>query len=190
MKLFKEFAEYFRHPAVKMMLWVRVVCYFLIYVTPFWGMVLAVYLDAWDFDYVSKYGITKPWYDRIDTVIDYLEYIVLIPVVYFSPIWLPYMLFLAWRTIGMLLYYFFETKKSIFVLFPNVSEYLALSAFFFSAFNIPLNAASTSFILFIVALKIVQELELHLVQYNLNPTEQEAGPLIRAWRRFNENLIR
>ncbi len=187
-----EFAEYWKVRAVRMMFWVRFLGYFAIYISPFWGMVLAIYLDTWDWDYLQKYKVSKLWYHRIDKVVDYIEYLMIIPLVIGTPIAAYYLLFLAWRTVGMILYFYFEVNPKLFVLYPNMSEYIALIYFFAQTFNLSWDITKWQWIVGLLIFKIIIELELHVFKFGLPVSTDEAKlpKWAQAYAKFNQNLIK
>lgn len=186
----KEFSEYWREKPVRTMFWVRFLAYFLIYLSPFWGMVLAIYLDSWDWDYLQKYNVSKTWYHRIDKVVDFLEYLVIIPLVLTTPIAPYYLVFLIWRTVGMVLYFVYEKKPVVFVIFPNMAEYLALLYFASEQFNFGWEVTSISWLVGLLVFKLIIELQFHYFQLFL-PIKQAKQPKLLQWyARFNQSLIK
>ncbi|MCC7304193.1 hypothetical protein IT418_02140 [bacterium] len=188
-ELFKEFSMYWHVKAVRTMFWVRFLAYFLIYLSPFWGMVLAIYLDTWDWDYLQKYKVSSKWYHRIDKVVDYLEYLVIIPLVIGTPIAELYLLFLAWRTMGMILYFFAEMNSKLFVIFPNMAEYLALLYFASETFGFGWNVTHWQWLLGLLIYKLVFELQFHYFQVGLPITGAKQSKLAQMYAKFNQKLI-
>lgn len=188
--LAKEFREYWSFKPVRVMFLVRLLSYLSIYITPFWGMILAIYFDAWDWDYLQKYNMPKHWYHRIDKVVDYIEYIVILPLMFFTPVFYWYVGFLIWRTLGTLLYFFAKTKDSIFVLFPNVAEYIALFYFMSVTFSLGWNVVSAPWLLGIVIYKLAVELQLHYFKAMLPVADKPQPALLKAFAKFNQAIIK
>lgn len=189
--LITEFTEYWQVKAVRTVFWVRFLAYFLIYLSPVWGMVLAIFLDSWDWDYLEKYKVSKDWYHRIDKVVDYLEYLVIIPLILGTPIASLYMIFLVWRTIGTILYFFAGMKTRLFILFPNVAEYLALAYFISETYQFGWNVTSLPWLVGLLIFKLLMELQLHYFQFFLPITGATNQPwLMKMHSRFNKWIIK
>lgn len=189
-RLLKEFSEYWNFRPVRTMFFVRLLSYLSIYITPFWGILLAIYFDAWDWDYLQKYNMPKHWYHRIDKVVDYVEYLILLPIMYFTPVFYWYLGFLLWRTIGTAWYFFADTKDSIFVFFPNMAEYIALFHFMSETFGLGWNVVSWQWLFGLLVYKTLVELQLHYFKVMLPVADKPQPALLQAFARFNQAIIK
>jgi hypothetical protein len=127
---------------------------------PLEGMILSIIFDYADWMIMTVSDLPKALYHRLDKIIDYIQYIVLIPVLYNTEIFPLYMIFLVWRTVGHILFEKYNNKK-LFFIFPNMAEYLALLYFLNLRFNWNLNVQSVEVLLMLLVFKLVTEYILH-----------------------------
>ena len=102
---------------------VRIGGYVLTYFAPLLGLSLAYVFDLFDalVFYLCKVPVGQ--YHLIDKPLDYLQYIMLIPIAYKTPVFNLFTIALVWRTFGMVLYEM--TKNRLwFILFPNCVDYV------------------------------------------------------------------
>lgn len=127
---------------------------------PLEGMILSIVFDYLDWIIITISDLPKALYHRLDKVLDYIQYIVLIPVLYTTPIFTLYMVFLIWRTIGHILFEKYGNKK-VFFLFPNMGEYLALIYFLDLKFMWGIDVQSLTVLVPLLLFKLVMEYILH-----------------------------
>lgn len=128
---------------------------------PFWGIVVSMILDMLDWYILSFAGLKVQQYHDIDKPLDYLQYIFLIPSVFNTSIFEAYIILLAWRTIGQIIFSKSNSHK-IFILFPNIAEYLAFLYFFRLEFNLNFQLDEPLIVFGLFLFKLIQECVLHI----------------------------
>jgi hypothetical protein len=131
---------------------------------PFWGMVISMVLDMIDWHILGFSGLKHKYYHEIDKPLDYIQYLFLIPLVFNTTIFEPYILLLAWRTIGQVMFSKFNTHR-IFILFPNIAEYLAFLYFFRLEFSLNFQLDDPSIVFGLIIFKLAQESILHIPKW-------------------------
>lgn len=140
---------------------IRVSGYVYMLFQPLYGMLLSMVLDMLDWIIFSFAKLQRKDYDKMDKLLDYLQSLFLIPLLFNTYIFNAYMLLLAYRTIGQIIY-FFTHKKAVFLLFPNFAEYLALLYYIKIHFNFDFELSSMYVVLPLIAFKIFQEYWVHI----------------------------
>lgn len=167
MEIVRKYAlNYITNPYVILVIVYRIAGYVFMMYRPLEGMIISFIFDMLDWWTFSFGKLPVEIYEDYDKPLDYIQYIFLIPLLYSTPIFLPYMLFLIWRTLGHLVYHKTLNRK-FFILFPNIAEYIAF--IYFLDLQVPLDLYPLSPLPFagILLFKLFQEIGLHYSPKNI-----------------------
>ncbi|MBI2356831.1 hypothetical protein HYV12_02145 [Candidatus Dojkabacteria bacterium] len=145
---------------VQFVIFIRVIGYIVILYFPLEGILLSIVLDMLDWHILSWGNIPQRLYHVLDKPLDYIQYLFMIPPLLNTPIFTHYIIFLIWRTIGHIIYTKFK-QRFIFIIFPNIAEYLAIVYLLSEKFALNIDSTSFSVILGIVIFKIINEVWIH-----------------------------
>ena len=148
------------NPYIRAVIILRISVYFLIPFYPLEAIVVSILLDMIDWHILSWGNVTQGLYHKIDKPLDYLQYLFMIPPLLNTPIFIPYIALLVWRTIGHFLYEKFQ-KRFVFILFPNMGEYIAIVYLISNRFELNINPLAPNIFLLILSFKLAQETWIH-----------------------------
>lgn len=130
------------------------------YFNPFAGLLLSFFLDAADSGVFYYMKVPMPYYHKVDKIIDYIQYVMLIPIVYTLPIFNIFCIFLGLRTIGLILFYYLR-KVEIFILFPNFVDIIVFIYFTIEVFALGLGWDNYILWSIVFVLKMALEISFH-----------------------------
>lgn len=135
--------------------------YLLMFWDSFWGLMVSFLFDCLDalILYLFSIPYTKN-YHNIDKRLDYLQYLLLLPIAYSTPVFIYVLLALAWRTIGEILVFKTE-KRTYFILFPNFVEYIFLIYIVIEKFELSISFDNPVIWIALLIFKVVQEIIVH-----------------------------
>jgi hypothetical protein len=141
---------------------IRISGYLYMFVDPIVGILVSFFFDIIDSWILYMFGVPyKGYYHSIDKRLDYLQYIIMIPLVVRYPIFPYFIAVLIYRTIGDLLVYI-TGKRYYFLFFPNFVEYIVLIFLVIDRYSLPVKWDNPYIITALIAIKLVQEGVLHI----------------------------
>lgn len=143
----------------KAFIWFRLITYIPLFIDPFYGILISFVADFFDSYILYFFKVDEKKYHYIDKKMDYILYIALLVISFFTPIFLLILFLFLFRSFGI--YLFNKTGKRIFfVLTPNLIEFVYLIYLYDIKFGYSyLSDYRTWFIL--VVFKLIQEILLH-----------------------------
>ncbi|HVX92656.1 MAG TPA: hypothetical protein VHA74_00915 [Candidatus Dojkabacteria bacterium] len=138
----------------------RFLGYVFILYRPLEGILFSILFDILDFEILSIGNIHWKLYNKIEKPVDYFQYIFMLVPAYYTPVFLPYVILLGIRTMGMGAYYIFNSDR-VFIIFPNMAEYFLLFYFIFQRLNINISVVSWQFLAILYIFKLAQEYIMH-----------------------------
>jgi len=154
--------NYISNPYVIAVIVLRLSGYIYMLFFPFEGILLSMLFDCIDWWILGMGNLPKNFYHVLDKPLDYIGYLFLLPILINSEIFNVYLIFLIWRTLGMIVYGYSNNRK-FFILFPNISEYIAFLYLLDLKFNLGVDVLNFKVIIAIIIIKIIQELYLHYI---------------------------
>lgn len=107
----------------------RLLCYIVLFFDPFVGILLSFLLDFCDAGILYIFNVPRNDYEKeyhhIDKPLDYIMYLLILPLTYNTPIFNLILISLILRTVATFIYAKSNNRK-IFVLIPNFVEYIYL----------------------------------------------------------------
>ncbi|HRI05957.1 MAG TPA: hypothetical protein PLV59_03375 [Candidatus Dojkabacteria bacterium] len=154
------FKEEWSNPYIRTVILLRIGAYLFIPFYPLEAIALSIILDMLDWHILSWGNVPKEVYHKIDKPLDYIQYIFMIPMLIGTHIFIAYMGLLIWRTIGHYLYSKYQ-KRFVFILFPNIAEYIAIVYLVSERFHLNIDPLSTQVFTLILIFKLIQEIWIH-----------------------------
>lgn len=132
---------------------------------PLEALLLSMLFDVIDSFFFAIANFDKKKYHTWDKELDYFHYLVLMLVIWKTPIFLPALGLLVFRSIGHYIYKRTGEHK-VFILFPNIYEYYVLAYFLIQEFDLGLGINSWQVWLILIVFKLAQEIYVHIMPLN------------------------
>lgn len=153
------------------------------YIDPITGILLSFLFDCLDAFTLYLFGVPySGYYHKIDKRLDYLQYIMVLPIAWQYPIF-PYVLgALIYRSIGDLIV-LYTGKRYFFVIFTNVVEYILLIYLVILKYNLPFNWNDPIVLLCLLLFKLTCEMIVHVLPIGRQYWKPFTWvPQIRKWK--------
>jgi hypothetical protein len=143
----------------------RVGGFLYMFIDPVIGILLSFLFDCLDAFVLYLFDVPySGHYHKIDKRLDYLQYVLLLPIAWFYPIFNVILIAYIFRTIGDVLVYF-TNRRIFFIIFPNFIEYIFLIYLIIDRFSLPINWYSPYILIPLCIFKLVQELLIHKTSF-------------------------
>lgn len=162
----------------------RLLSSFSMFLSPFWGFIAYVTIDFFDsYILVDYLKLSKNQYDKIDKILDFTGYIVMLIISVQNPNFLLLFCFFLLRLIGQIVY-MFNDKEIDFIIFPNFFEVMFL---YFVLLKIPSINTHLFWFISIFIIVYIREIWLHyFVRWYIRKYGYPA--LIRKLGYYRKNL--
>lgn len=146
---------------VDMAIGVRLANDFFMLVFPLPGLLLSIFWDIMDTYCFILGDFTRKEYHLFDKVMDYIHYLFVLLISYNLGTFNIIFAWFVFRSIGHVIHLFFKNDK-IFIIFPNVFEYLVLAELIFIGLKLPYSIQNVWIVAAIVVIKTLHEIYIHL----------------------------
>ena len=152
---------------------------------PILGVIISILLDIADYYFFSFGRFRLSEYHAMDKPIDYIQYIFMIIPAIDTPILVPYLVLLWWRTVGMVGFELGLIKVKYFILFPNIAEYIFLAYFIIQWLKLDISVFDWYVFIPILLFKLWQEWQLHKPKKSDRIMEDNFMYRFRRWLGFS-----
>jgi hypothetical protein len=131
---------------------------------PLTGILLSIVWDIFDTNCFILGNFTRKEYHVFDKILDYIHYLFTLIIAYQLP---HFPMILGWflfRTVGHFVHFFTKDHR-IFIVFPNVFEYLVIAELFFMQFSLPYSIQDPKVWGAILVFKVLHEVYVHLFPF-------------------------
>ncbi len=141
----------------------RILCAFGVLIKPLEGLILSFVLDITDSAFLALAGISESKYNSIDKPLDLIHYFFILVAATKLPIFLTLAFWFGFRLIGHIFYNVLENQK-IFILFPNVFEYLFLAFLIIQKLDLKIAVTDPKIMIGVFGFKLGQETYTHVLK--------------------------
>lgn len=138
--------------------------------SPLNGILLSVFWDIMDTYCFILGNFSRKEYHFFDKILDWIHYLFTLVVAYQLPNFTFMLGWFLYRTLGHVIHFFTKDHR-VFIIFPNVFEYLVIAELIFIRFSLPYSIKNPAILASIILFKVVHEMYIHLfpldIQYRI-----------------------